>query len=94
VASIEGQILSAISAAISQNQSAITAAAREANVVVSNEIEALASAIVAKNPILNIVLGGVISGLGPQIVAALGGEEQALITLVQSWLAKEIAAAG
>ena len=89
MASIEGAIADAVVAAFDNNKAAILAGLQAENVNIADAVENFALAVVAKNPFLNAALGGVIKGLGPEIVAALGGEEPAAIALVDAWLHQE-----
>jgi hypothetical protein len=89
---IWGAALDLIEQQLQANGPAILAELSSQNTNISTAIETFLLNIVAKNPFLSGILGGMIKGLGPQIVAALGSEEAAALAWVEAEL-KALAAA-
>lgn len=80
------QLLTQLVALIKANSSAILVELSQQNVTIAALLEKLILDAVASNAFLKTILTPIISGAGPQLVAALGGEEAVLLVLAENQL--------
>ncbi|MBD5605277.1 MAG: hypothetical protein IAI48_09330 [Candidatus Eremiobacteraeota bacterium] len=86
---IQGKVADAIVAFYDANQPALLALITSKNVTVVDWVENAAAALLAKNPMLALVLGGEVKSLAPQIITFFGSEEAAAVAALDAILHAE-----
>jgi len=94
MATFEGQVLDALFTYAQNNEQAVLALIAQQNINVADFVETAATNAIAKNPVLQMIFGGVIKQIVPQLIAALGSEEKALYDLGLAALKTEAAKVG
>ena len=94
MATFEGQVLDALLTYAQNNEQTVLTLIAQQNINVADFVETAATNAIAKNPVLQMIFGGVIKQIVPQLIAALGSEEKALYDLGLAALKTEAAKVG
>ena len=89
MATIQGKIADAIVSFYDANEPALLALITSKNISVVAWVENAAAALLAKNPMLALVLGGEVKSLAPTIIAFFGSEEAAAVAALDALLHAE-----
>jgi hypothetical protein len=77
----EKQVFTALETYAQANEANILASLKGQNVALSDLVEQGVAAVIAKNALLQMVFGGVVKEIAPQLINALGSEEAVLYAM-------------